>query len=180
MNMPKQMGYHAFHSLVIPTITSLPKQHLHPTSHRLPITSSEIAKATRTDTVLSKVYHYTQSGWPEQLDEAVKPYHQKKHEPTVEGHCLMWGICVIVRSKHRGHILNKLHHDHPGCSRMKSLAHNFVWWLGMDQDIETVAKSCSSCQHNKNAPSRAPLHPWTWLTKPLQRIHIDYAGPFPS
>jgi hypothetical protein len=121
-----------FHSLVIPTRTSLPKQHLYPTSQieALPITSSEIAKATRIDTVLSKVYHYTQSGWPEQLDEAVKPYHQRKHELMVEGDCLMWGIRVIVPSKHRGHILKELHRDHPGCSGMKSLACSFVWWPG--------------------------------------------------
>jgi len=30
----------------------------------------------------------------------------------------------------------------------------------------------------KQAPPSAPLHPWVWPTKPWQRIHIDYAGPF--
>ena len=24
----------------------------------------------------------------------------------------------------------------------------------------------------------APLHPWLWPTKPWQRLHLDFAGPF--
>ena len=30
----------------------------------------------------------------------------------------------------------------------------------------------------KNAPPATPLHPWLWPTKPWQRIHVDFAGPF--
>ena len=90
----------------------------------------------------------------------------------------MWGIRVIVPSKQQHHILQKLYRDHPRCSRMKSLARSFMWWPNMDQDIEQMAKTFISCQQNKNAPSPAPLHPWTWPTKPWQRIHIDFVGPF--
>ena len=89
----------------------------------------------------------------------------------------MWGIRVIEPSKHRGHILQELHRDHPGSSRMKSLARSFVWWPGMDKGLENLAKACSSCQRNKHAPVPAPLHPCTWPTKPWQRIHMDFAGP---
>ena len=35
-----------------------------------------------------------------------------------------------------------------------------------------------SCQTVKHAPTAAPLHPWIWPTKPWQRIHVDFAGPF--
>ena len=31
---------------------------------------------------------------------------------------------------------------------------------------------------SENAPPVAPLHPWVWPAKPLQRVHVDYAGPF--
>ena len=48
----------------------------------------------------------------------------------------------------------------------------------MDKDIEHVTKTCTSCQQNKNAPTPASLHPWTWPEKPWQHIHIDFAGPF--
>ena len=88
----------------------------------------------------------------------------------------MWGICVIIPSKHQSDIFQELHRDHPGCSRMKSLARSYVWWPGMDKDIENLARSCVPCQQNKHAP--APLHPRAWPTKPWQRLHIDFAGPF--
>ena len=61
---------------------------------------------------------------------------------------------------------------------MKAVARSYMWWPGMDGDLENLAKSCTVCQAVKSAPSAAPLHPWLWPDQPWQRIHIDYAGPF--
>ena len=144
----------------------------------LPLTAQQIEQATRNDKILSKVLQYTKRGWPSQEEDVMKPYCQRSEQITVEGDCLMWGYRVIIPSKHRSHILQELHRDHPGCSRMKSVARSFIWWPGLDKDIEELSKSCPSCQSIKNTPQPAPLHPWIWPTKPWQRIHIDFAGPF--
>ena len=144
----------------------------------LPLTAQQIEQATRNDKILSKVLQYTKRGWPSQEEDVMKPYCQCSEQITVEGDCLMWGYRVIIPSKHRSHILQELHRDHPGCSRMKSVARSFIWWPGLDKDIEELSKSCPSCQSIKNTPQPAPLHPWIWPTKPWQRIHIDFAGPF--
>ena len=61
---------------------------------------------------------------------------------------------------------------------MKSIARSYFWWPKLDSEIEDMAKSCTSCQGVKQAPARAPLHPWIWPTTPWQRIHVDFAGPF--
>ena len=61
---------------------------------------------------------------------------------------------------------------------MKAVARSYFWYPGLDQEIEKKAQSCTSCQAVKNAPPAAPLHPWLWPTKPWQRIHVDFAGPF--
>ena len=63
-------------------------------------------------------------------------------------------------------------------TRMKSVARSYMWWPGMDQDIETVVHSCLPCQAVKGSPPSAPLHPWVWPDKPWQRVHLDFAGPF--
>ena len=144
----------------------------------LPVTAAHIAAATKKDSTLSRVLRCTKTGWQLAKEDVLKPYQQRSQEITVEGDCLLWGTRVIIPSKYQGQILNELHQDHQGCSRMKSLARSYVWWPGMDKDIENIAKACRSCQSHRNAPPPAPLHPWTWPTKPWQRIHIDFAGPF--
>ena len=75
-------------------------------------------------------------------------------------------------------VLNQLHQGHPGVSRMKGIAHSFVWWPGLDKVIEEKVKSCCHCQQHQKTPSLAPLHPWEWPERPWSRVHIDHAGPF--
>lgn len=61
---------------------------------------------------------------------------------------------------------------------IRVLARSYIWWPGIDKSIEQVAKSCLDCQAVKSSPPVAPLHPWAWPSRPLQRVHIDFAGPF--
>ena len=74
--------------------------------------------------------------------------------------------------------MNMLHQAHPGISRMKSLARCYVWWPGIDRDVEQCAKSCEPCQQNQKSSPVIPLHPWSWPSKPWTWVHIDYACPF--
>ena len=74
-------------------------------------------------------------------------------------------------------ILQQLHEGHPGVSRMKGLARMYVWWPGMDREIEDLVKACYECQACQPVPPAAPLHPWKWATHPWSRFHLDYAGP---
>ena len=61
---------------------------------------------------------------------------------------------------------------------MKALARSYMWWPGLDLDLESCAKSCLPCQVVGNDPLKAPLHPWAWPARPWQRVHVDFAGPF--
>ncbi|XP_056144368.1 uncharacterized protein K02A2.6-like [Lampris incognitus] len=91
---------------------------------------------------------------------------------------LTWGTRVVVPPKLRPRVINELHTAHPGVVRMKSLARSYVWWPGIDSQIELQAKSCHSFQRSQREPSLAPLHPWMWPSSPWERIHVDFAGPF--
>ena len=144
----------------------------------LPLTFRSIQRATQSDPILKQVYQYTTKGWPNGIPDTLKPYHTRQSELTVEGGCLLWGMRVIIPQSLQQALLQELHRDHPGVSRMKALARSYLWWPKLDQDLEKLAKSCQACQSVKQAPPTAPLHPWVWPTKPWQRIHIDYAGPF--
>ena len=144
----------------------------------LPVTASQVTRATRRDPVLSKVLLYTRQGWPAQVPVEIQPFEPRRHELTVEDNCLLWGLRVVIPPKLRATVLRDLHRDHVGIVRMKSLARSYFWWPGLDEDIQKLVKSCQSCQAVKSAPSSAPLHPWAWPEHPWQRVHIDFAGPF--
>ena len=144
----------------------------------LPVTAQQVQKATAKDVILSRVFQYTKNGWPAVVDDSLQVYFNKRQEITLEGGCLLWGIRVIVPEKLQKKVLEELHMDHLGIVRMKSKARSYVWWPGVDSDIERVVRSCLSCQTVRNTAPVAPLHPWLWPTKPWRRVHIDFAGPF--
>ena len=146
----------------------------------LPVTTSQLRAATGSDPILSKVLRYLRSTWPRDhtIPQCLRPFSDRRNELTVEEGCLMWGIRVIVPKRLRDKLLQELHRDHPGVSRMKSVARSYMWWPGLDKEVEQLAKSCQPCQAVKQAPSKTPLHPWVWPSKPWQRVHLDFAGPF--
>ena len=145
---------------------------------KLPVTTKQLQAATRTDPTLSKVLRCVREGWPGQCSDELRPFWSRKFELTVEGGCLLWGIRVIVPQKLREQLLDELHRDHPGISRMKAVARSYIWWPGIDKAVENLAKSCASCQAVKHSPAVAPLQPWVWPAQPWKRVHLDFAGPF--
>ena len=60
---------------------------------------------------------------------------------------------------------------------MKTLARGYLWWPGMDREIEDCVKNCTTCQTTRKVPPMTPLHPWGWSERPWTRVHIEYAGP---
>ena len=64
-----------------------------------------------------------------------------------------------------------------GVSRTKTLARQYFWWPKMDSDIESMVKSCPSCQVITPTLSSTPIIPWEFPKAPWSRVHIDHAGP---
>ncbi|XP_058827600.1 uncharacterized protein K02A2.6-like [Topomyia yanbarensis] len=60
---------------------------------------------------------------------------------------------------------------------MKGIARSFVYWPGIDTDIEKTAKYCAEYARQAHAPSKFSEHHWQYPKGPWERIHIDYAGP---
>ena len=142
----------------------------------LPITAVEIAEFTRKDQVLVKVYEYTSSGWPDRcVDPEIKPYWNRREELSLEDGCVLWGRRVVIPVKLQGYLLEELHECHPGMCRMKELARSFVWWPGIDQDIEDKVRFCVDCVNTQSSPKAVTLLFWPWSTAPWQRIHVDFA-----
>jgi len=57
---------------------------------------------------------------------------------------VLWGKQVIISKKLQPQLLAELHFGHIGICQMKSLA-SFIWWPGLDANVEKVANDCEPC-----------------------------------
>ncbi|XP_022805757.1 uncharacterized protein K02A2.6-like [Stylophora pistillata] len=147
---------------------------------RAPITVSQIREATRGDPVLSRVMHCILHGWSAEkcISDEFKIYYNKQDEFTVEDGCILRGTRAVIPAKYQAAVLSELHLNHPGMVRMKSLARLHVWWPSLDHDAEQTVRDCHACQANRCKSPEKVSSPWIWPTRPWQRIHVDFAGPF--
>ena len=144
-----------------------------------PVSEKEVAVETRKDPVLAVVLDSVLTGWSTvDSNEDYKPFLIRKEEITSVGGCVLWGNRVVIPKSLQGRVLEELHEVHLGASKMKALARSFVWWPGMDKDIELKTQNCTLCRNHQSIPSGAPMHSWQYPSSPWERIHVDYAGPF--
>ncbi|XP_031354229.1 uncharacterized protein K02A2.6-like [Photinus pyralis] len=129
------------------------------------ITASTVAKETAQDEELSALLHSISTS----LEYAPE---YSTHKGVV-----LRGNRVVIPTSLRPQILQQLHSVHSGITKMKMIARNYVYWHGIDRDIENIAKSCAVCAKMQSDPVKVPIHSWEKPDAPWQRLHIDYAGP---
>ena len=142
---------------------------------KLPVQACEVAKSTRADPLFGKVYEFVSSGWSNQCSEPeLQPFWSRREELSLEDGCLLWGRRVLIPPALQPQLIEELHDCHPGICRMKALARSFVWWPGIDIDLENVVRTCAPCVKLQNRPKHVPLLLWPWASSPWQRIHMDF------
>ena len=80
------------------------------------------------------------------MEDSLRPYYQRRKQLTLKGDSILWGIRVVIPWKLRSRILDELHQGHPGVIHMKSMTCGYVWWPGLDNDLEELSRNCKSCQ----------------------------------
>ena len=143
-----------------------------------PVTAKDVRSWTRKDLKLARVQQFLMHGWPSHCDSELDPFISKRLELSFYDGCILWGTRVVIPRRGRDTVLQELHEGHPGMSKMKALARMYVWWPGIDSDIEKSVRICTDCQEVQSSPPIAPLNPWKWLTRPWSRLHLDFMGPF--
>ncbi|UYV75399.1 K02A2.6-like [Cordylochernes scorpioides] len=162
-----------------PSVVPNPSEVFFIESEHAAINSSEVAKLTNKDPILSKVKFWAMNGWPERkVDDKFRDFVSKSSEISVHKDCLLWGSRVIIPERLRKDILNLLHDTHIGIVGTKALARGLCWWPKMDGDIERMISSCAVCLSCSHDPPKTDVYPWIWPSRPWSRLHIDHAGPF--
>ena len=164
----------------LPSLTgkrdSAEKVHSVVLTEQLPISAPQIAKVSKTDRDIGSVLMFVQHGkWPSDSNKSFQHFYSRRHELSVVDGCLVWGRRVVIPQVLRQRLLEELHLNHLGMSRMKALARSYFWWPLLDRDIEQVAKDCLQCKLAAPNPPAAPAHPWLVPQNPWERIHVDHA-----
>ena len=143
------------------------------------VSANNIKEWTDSDPALSRLRRLVLSkgNMPDDAT-ALKPYAHCFNELSVTEGCLLRGSRVIIPPQGRTRILSQLHETHQGTSRMKSLARCYIWWPGLDKEIEDTVRKCKECQEHSTFPPQTPIHPWECPSTPWTRLHVDHAGPF--
>ena len=92
-------------------------------------------------------------------------------------------LVVLPRSLRRRMLL--LVHDSPlsghmGQDRTWERARRAAWWPYMKKDVVAYVQGCDRCQlhKRKKLPGRAPLQNTDIPRRPLNKVQIDFCGPF--
>lgn len=148
-----------------------------------PVRVDKMARMSVEDATLKQVKWFMQHGWPEKLklgQDSLRPYFIRRHALAVYKDVIVWHSeypRVIVPDCIRDYVLRRLHEGHWGMVRMKQLARRYCWWPKMDEAIQKMVGECSICQSNAAEPAKSFVS-WPKPTKPWQRLHVDFCGPF--
>ncbi|XP_041674675.1 uncharacterized protein K02A2.6-like isoform X1 [Drosophila eugracilis] len=143
---------------------------------QLPVTAKGISQETRKDQHLGKILQLLENG----QCLAKNGYKSPECIYGLSYGCLTFEHRIVIPTKLRQTILDELHRAHLGVVKMKGIARSFVYWPGIDKDIENTGKACESCAKNAKLPPKCSDHYWEYPKTPWERIHIDYAGPIHS
>ena len=113
------------------------------------VTAADICVWTKKDKKLSQVLQNIQRGWPSDGDPSLEPFLSRRLELSSYDGCILWGTRIVVPPQGREAVLQELHEGHPGITKMKSLSSMYVWWPGINADIEKSVRLCRAkkCIH---------------------------------
>jgi len=65
---------------------------------------------------------------------------------SLEKNILLYGRRVVLQKQ----VLDLLHQNHPGIVRSKMLVRSYVYWIGIDNNIEKLIATCLTCHSTQN------------------------------
>lgn len=115
------------------------------------------------------------AGWPMRIPSAMLPYSKAKEEYSIQSGIIYRGLRIVPPNDLRPRILQMLHVDHPGITRMIRLARQYFWWPNIDADINAFVQRCVTCQVHARKRTNFNLSSWADANYFLERVHVDVA-----
>ncbi|KAI0980621.1 hypothetical protein GJ496_009627 [Pomphorhynchus laevis] len=110
------------------------------------------------------------------MDTNYKPYYDKRDELSFEYGILMRAGRIFTPSKLRRDVLKAIHAGYAGIVGSKSLSRTYVWWLGINGDLEQYVHTCQACQQNRRCEPEHPIMNWSIPNSRCRRAYTNFAG----
>ena len=105
----------------------------------------------------------------------------------------MKGRCIIIQEVLKQQTLDELHVNHMGIEKTKLLAHKSIYWVNVNNDIESYIKNCNTClEFQQTQPKEKivhhyiPIRPWDVVGADMFQLNnkyylciVDYHSKFP-
>ena len=79
------------------------------------------------------------TGWlntKHQLHIDIRPHWSYKDDLAVIDGIVKKGRCIVIPENQKQQVLHQLHVNHMGIKKMKILAHESVYWVNINNDVE--------------------------------------------
>jgi len=149
------------------------------------MTLEEVRTETARDATLRAVRHAIQSGrWTHQSQDigfnsvAYDAFAKVKSDLTFDFHneVLLRHSRLVIPQCLQERSVRLAHEGHQGISKTKALLREKIWFPGMDQMVESQARSCLLCAAATPADSREPLRMSDLPAGPWQQVCVDFAS----
>ncbi|XP_008486716.1 uncharacterized protein K02A2.6-like, partial [Diaphorina citri] len=137
-----------------------------------------VGEHTLKDPDLSKVLNFTSQGWPNKKNmlpknEIIRHFHKLKNELIVSESVLYYNDRMVIPNSLKRLALQALHVGHLGVTKTILRAKDTMYWININNDIESFIKNCFPCQENLPQKTREPLIPHELPKFPFQTLFID-------
>lgn len=113
------------------------------------------------------------------LAEELRAFWTHREEFTVMSDVLLWQLRDVIPITIRNKVRKHFHKTRIGFIWNEQLTRSYVWWPGIDENIERIFQSCSTCITNVRKPQKPTIERWDDTWQPLQ-VHVVYENLFIS
>ena len=128
-----------------------------------PVMSSDIRNETMRDAILSQMFMKARDGFPRHEDNELLHHWWLSHVGCTCSHSQS-----LPQSDAGGVTQHTFRHS---AYEIRGPIHaGFMWWPGIDSDIEKTVNSCDMCRQSRHKPTEATLQPWSFPDRPWTRV----------
>lgn len=133
-----------------------------------------IEEETVKDKTLTTLKTFLMKGWPKSVSIEFVEYRKASEKLSIEDGVITMDGRVVVPENLRAKVLEIIHQGHLGMVRMKQVVRRYVYWPGVNKDVEKCAKTCEICCMVNIDHSAKHFVPWPIPKEPFERVHIDF------